>query len=298
MDTITTILQPVLALSLAPLLAGIINRVKALFAGRKGQPLLQLYFELWKLLHKGAVYSRSTSWIFRAAPILTLAVAATATLLVPIGGGTAPIHFEGDLILFAYIFALMRFFTVIAALDTASSFEGMGASREVTFSALAEPGLLLSLAAVAHLTGGFSLSRMFSAISGAFWYEHSGALLFAAAALAIITLAENARIPVDDPNTHLELTMIHEVMILDNSGPDLAFILYASAIKLWLFSALIINLLWPAPGPGVALIGILTVGVAIGVVESTMARLRLIHVPRLLMSALALSVLALVFGMR
>ena len=298
MDAVTTILQPLLALVLAPLFMGVVNKTKALFAGRKGQPLLQLYYELWKLLHKGAVYSQTASWVFRFAPVLNLAVAFSAVLLVPMSGQHAVFAFDGDLILFAYMLALSRFFTVIAALDTGSSFEGMGASREVAFSALAEPALLLSLAALAHLTGGLSLSRILSDISGAFWQQHSGTLLFATAALAIILLAENSRIPVDDPNTHLELTMIHEVMILDNSGPDLALILYASSLKLWIYSALVVNLIMPTGGFGTALIGFALVAIAIGIVESTLARLRLIHVPRLLMSALALSVLALVFGMR
>ena len=133
------IIQPVLAFILAPLLLGIINRTKAIFAGRRGQPILQLYYDLWKLLHKGSVYSRSTSWVFRAAPIIGLAAVSVATLIVPLGHLSAPLAFEGDLILLAYILALMRFFIVIGALDTASAFEGMGASREVTFSALAEP---------------------------------------------------------------------------------------------------------------------------------------------------------------
>ncbi len=298
MDHVRNILHPVLILLMAPLFLGIINRTKALFAGRKGQPLMQTYFELWKLINKGAVYSRSTSWIFKAAPVVCLAVAITVSYLLPIGEEPAVLAFEGDLIVLIYLLALMRFFMVAAALDTASSFEGMGASREVAFSALAEPALLMALAAVAHLTGSFSLTKISTTLSGASWYGHSGAMLFAVAALAIITLAENARIPVDDPNTHLELTMIHEAMILDNSGPDLAFILYASAVKLLVFGTLIADLVAPAYGIAGTLAVLLAAAVGIGMIESTMARLRLLHVPRLLMAALAFSILALVFGVR
>jgi formate hydrogenlyase subunit 4 len=204
-----------------------------------------VYYDLWKLLHKGAVYSRSTSWVFRAAPIIGLAAVSVSTLIVPLGHLSAPLAFEGDLILLAYILGLMRFFIVIGAIDTASAFEGMGASREVTFSALAEPALLLALAAVARQTGSFSLSDMFAGISVQTWNQHAATLLFAGAAMAIVLLAENARIPVDDPNTHLELTMIHEVMVLDNSGPDFAFILYAAALKLWVLSLLLVGILLP-----------------------------------------------------
>jgi formate hydrogenlyase subunit 4 len=300
MNITALIIQPVLAFVLAPLLLGIINRTKAIFAGRRGQPLLQVYYDLWKLLHKGVVYSRSTSWIFRAAPIIGLAAVSVATLIVPLGHLSAPLAFEGDLILLAYIFALMRFFIVIGALDTASSFEGMGASREVTFSALAEPALLLSLMAVARQSGSISLSDMFAGISAQTWNQHSAPLLFAGAAMVIVLLAENARIPVDDPNTHLELTMIHEVMVLDNSGPDFAFILYAAALKLWVLSSLLVGVLLPMQNPnvGFAVAALFAIAIAIGIIESCMARLRLVRVPLLLMAATAFSVLALIFVLR
>ncbi|MBI3987817.1 MAG: NADH-quinone oxidoreductase subunit H, partial [Lentisphaerae bacterium] len=199
-----------LALVLAPLLAGVINRTKALFAGRRGQPLLQLYRDLFKLLRKGAVYSRTTTWIFRAGPVVGLAAVLTTLLVVPFAGKPAVLAFPGDLVLFAGLLGLMRFVTVLAALDTGSSFEGMGASREVQFSALAEPALFLGLATLARQTGSFSLSDLFMtghAMPPEFW--------LVAAAFLVIFLCENARIPFDDPNTHLELTMIHEVMVLD-----------------------------------------------------------------------------------
>jgi formate hydrogenlyase subunit 4 len=295
-----SILSPILALLLAPLLPGVINRTKAVFGGRRGQPLLQAYRDLWKLLHKGAVYSRTTSWVFRAGPIIGLAAVATATLLIPLGNVPAPLAFTGDLILLVYLLALMRFFTVLAALDTGSAFEGMGASREVWVSALAEPALLLSLGAVARLTGSASLSTMFANLGVAHWLQIGPALALVVAALMIVFLAENARIPVDDPSTHLELTMIHEVMVLDHGGPDLAFVLYGASLKLWVLGVLVVNTLVPLDTghPGVSVLltlaQLLGLAVLVGVVESVMARLRLAVMSQLLVGAGALAAVALI----
>ena len=291
-------------LVLAPLLLGVINRTKAVFAGRRGAPLLQAYSDLAKLLRKGAVYSRTTTWIFRAAPSVGLASVVAAMALVPVAGASAPLAFAGDLILFAYCLGLMRFFTVVAALDTGSAFEGMGASREVEFSAIAEPALILGIAALARVTGSLSLSGIFSGLAAPAWHAAGPALVLVCVALLIVFLAENARIPVDDPNTHLELTMIHEVMILDYSGPDLAFILYGASLKLWVLGALIVDLVLSSLGlagaaalAGFALgMGLLAVGV--GVIESVMARLSLLKVPQLLGGAGALSVLAFILVVR
>jgi formate hydrogenlyase subunit 4 len=300
--TVAAWIHPVLALSLAPGLLGLINRTKAFFAGRSGPPLLQAYYDTWKLLHKGAVYSRTTTWVFRAGPIVGLASVLTALLLMPFGALPAPLGFEGDLIFFAGLLALMRFFTVIAALDTGSSFEGMGASREVQFSALAEPPLLLGLAVVGRLTGDLSLSGMFASISAATWSKSGPTLALVAVGFLVILLAENARIPVDDPNTHLELTMIHEVMVLDHSGPDLAYIFYGTALKLWVLGALAAGLLPHTGAPfvdgAVALGALLFLAVAIGVIESTFARLRLTRVPQFLAGAGVLSLLALLLVLR
>jgi len=293
------LLSPASALVLSPLLFGVVNRTKAVFSGRQGQPVLQLYFDLWKLLQKGSVYSRTTTWVFRAGPIIGLAAALASSGLMPLGGVPATVGFPGDLVLFAYLLGLMRFVTVLAALDTGSSFEGMGASREVTFSVLAEPALLLALAALARQTGSLSLTGLLhvGVPAGPIW-------ALAVAALAVVLLAENARIPVDDPNTHLELTMIHEVMVLDHGGPDFAFILYAAGLKLWVLAALLAGLLVPVRSgqlwldAGAALAGILVVGVGVGVVESSMARLRLLRVPQLLVGAAALAAVALFLTLR
>jgi formate hydrogenlyase subunit 4 len=287
-----------------PLLLGVVNRVKALFAGRKGPPLLQPYFDLAKLLRKGAVYSRTTTWVFRAGPIVGVAAVAAAGLLVAFAGEPALVAFTGDFILFAYLLGLARFFTALAALDTGSSFEGMGAAREVTFASLAEPALFLALVVLARATGTLSLSGMLGQGLSAAWTHAAPALVLAAIALFVVALAENARIPVDDPNTHLELTMIHEVMVLDHSGPDLAFILYGAALKLFLFAALFTRLVlgfrfesfYAAEAAFVA--GLLGFAVLVGVVESTMARLRLVRVPQLLVGASVLSVFGLVLLLR
>ena len=290
---------PLLAgLVLAPLLPGVIARVKARLAGRSGPPLLQLYFDLARLGRKGAVYSTVTGPVFRIGPAAGLAAAAGALALVPLGSVPAFAAFEGDLILLVALLGAGRFATVLAALDTGSAFEGMGASRESAFGALAEPGLLLALAALARATGSLSLTGI-AAGHGPVAAHAGPAFLLAAAALLILLMAENARIPVDDPNTHLELTMIHEVLVLDHSGPDLALIEYGAALKLWTFGALAAGVALPAAagglpgGSAVPLAAILGLAVVAGLVESTMARLRMNRVPHLLAIAAAFAALAL-----
>ncbi len=290
-------------LALPPLVLGIVNRTKAIFAGRKGPPLLQAYWDLAKLLRKGAVYSRTTSWVFRAGPIVGLAAVASAGLLLSMGGAPALISFGGDFVLFAYLLGLARFFTALAALDTGSAFEGMGAAREVTFASLAEPALFLCLLVLARATGSISLSGMLGPALPAAWGHAAPALVLASIGLFVVALAENSRIPVDDPNTHLELTMIHEVMVLDHGGPDLAFILYGASLKLFLFGAILARMvLGHAVGAlaseALFFLGIVLFAVGIGVVESVMARLRMRRVPQLLVGASVFSAFALVLLLR
>jgi formate hydrogenlyase subunit 4 len=292
-----------LALLCSPLLLGIINRTKAWFAGRRGPPLLQAYFDLAKLLRKGAVYSRTTTWVLRAGPMLGLAAALVGAALVPLGNFPALIAFPMDFFLFACLLGVMRFGTVLAALDTGSSFEGMGASREVYFAALAEPALLVALATLARQAGNLSLSTMLGHGTAGPWLHLGPALALVVVALMIVLLAENARIPVDDPNTHLELTMIHEVMTLDHGGPDLAFILYGAALKLWLLAALVVGVVLPATAvPWLNLLlaigGMCCVAMVVGVVESVMARLRLVMVPQLLVGAGALAATAFLLALK
>jgi formate hydrogenlyase subunit 4 len=298
--TVLSVVHLLLALAAAPLLLGVINRTKAVFAGRAGPPLLQPYYDLAKLLRKGAVYSRTTTWVFRAGPVVGLAAVVVALAAVPFGGAPAVLAFPGDLLLVAGLLGLARLFTVLAALDTGSSFEGMGASREVTFSVLVEPALLLGLAAVARETGQLSLSGIHAELSAALWARAGVSLALVLVALAVLLLVENCRIPFDDPNTHLELTMIHEVMVLDHGGPDFAFILYGQALKLWAFAALVVGLLVPVV-TGVPVLDTLLATVAmwavaalVGVVEATMARLRLLRLPQLMVGATTLAALAFV----
>src|ERR1019366_8823284 len=249
---------------------------------------------------KGAVYSRTTTWMFRLGPVLSLAATLLAGLLVPlVRAATFP--FAGDAILFAYLLGLGRFVTGAAALDAGSSFEGLGASREVAFASFAEPALILSVAALASATGSLSLSGMFN---GAIWSSFGAGVILIVGSLFLVLLAENSRIPVDDPATHLELTMIHEVMVLDHGGPDLAFILYGSSVKLFLMVAILAQLLFPmregSPLQTWLLFGSLmaVVTMAIGIVESVMARLRMMRVPRLLMAACMVAFFAMIIGLR
>ncbi len=294
------ILHVALLLVAPPLFIGVIQRVKALVAGRRGPPLLQPYRDLARLLRKGAVYSRTTTWLFRAGPIVSLSTVVCAGLLVPLHAGAAPLGFRGDVIAFAALFALARFATLLAAMDTGSSFEGMGASREATFAALTEPALFLGLAVVCIPAGSPAFEAAWARLPWETWGAAHPAMLAAAGALFIYLLAENARIPVDDPATHLELTMVHEVMVLDHGGPDLAFILYGSAMKLFVVAALVVHVLFPVPATGgwaglaVLLAGQLLIAILVGGIESSVARLRLPRVPQFLIGASVLAAIGLV----
>lgn len=297
-------LHALLALGLAPLLLGVINRTKAVIGGRTGQPMLQPYHDLVKLLRKGAVYSHTTTWVFRAGPVVGLAAALVALALLPFAGAPGLWSFPGDVVLLVYLLGVTRFVTVLAALDTGSSFEGLGASREVTFAALGEPAVLLGLAALARATRSMSLSAMFAGVTSTAWGQAAPVLALVAAALLVVFLAENGRVPVDDPTTHLELTMIHEVMVLDHGGPDLAFVLYGAALKLWLLGSLLVGVVVPVrTGSPLldttsAVVALFVLAVGTGLVESSMARLRLVHVPQLLVAASVLATLALILVLR
>ncbi|MDX9703576.1 MAG: NADH-quinone oxidoreductase subunit H [Candidatus Auribacterota bacterium] len=296
--------QLILIFLISPFLFGVINRIKAFFAGRKGIPLLQTYYDIFKLLRKGAVYSKTTTWIFIAGPIISLSALVCACAFIPFAGHRAFFSFEGDIVLFIYLLGLARFFTVLAALDTGSSFEGMGASREVQFAVFAEPALFLSLATLVRITGTMSLSDIFANTTINTLTTLDPAILLVIGALFIIFLTENSRIPVDDPNTHLELTMIHEVMVLDHGGIDFAYILYGVAVKFWILGTLLMSIIFRTNSGivffdyAVFIFGMIVLAVAVGIVESIMARLRLFKVPNLLIVALALSVLALTLTMR
>ena len=287
-------------LVVAPLLPGVATKTRALLTGRRGPPVLQLYWDLGKLLRKGAVYSTTTTWVFRLAPVVVVATALLAASVVPLDGRSALVSFTGDLVAFAYLLALGRFMLVLGGLDTGSSFEGMGASREVTFSSFAEPALFLCFAGLTLATRGLSLTGMLGSPLAAAWPAAAPSLVMIGVSLFLVLLAEASRVPVDDPATHLELTMIHEVIVLDHSGPDFAFILYASALKLALFGALLVGVLVPRarlPGPAaiaVLVLGLVVVAVLVGILESSMARLRLSRVPQFLIAASVLASLGVI----
>ncbi|HIJ81841.1 MAG TPA: hydrogenase [Desulfuromonadales bacterium] len=290
-----SIIHIFIALVMPPLLLGVIGKTKAAFAGRVGAPFLQPYYDILRLLHKGSVFSTTTTWVFRAGPLVALATTAVAALLIPFGAHPAPISFQGDMILYAYLFALGRFFTMAAALDTGSSFEGMGSAREATFSCLAEPTLFFGLITLSRLSGSYTLSEMLNHISPTVWLQSGAAMLLLIGGMFIVLLAENCRIPFDDPTTHLELTMIHEVMVLDHSGPAFAIIQYGAALKLFVLGAFFVHLALPysTGNPlvdwGLFIVSMLELAVLVGVVESVMARLRLVRVPQLLVAATILA---------
>jgi formate hydrogenlyase subunit 4 len=298
------LLHLVAVLALPPLLLGVIAKTKAAFAGRTGPPVLQPYYDLAKLLRKGSVFSTTTTWVFRAGPVVGVAAPVAASFLVPFGRQEAPVSFAGDLILFAYLFGLARFFLASAALDTGSAFEGMGAAREVSFSCLAEPALFFGLLVVAKISGSISLSPMLSAPWASGWMTAGAPLVLVVASWFMVLLVENSRIPFDDPSTHLELTMIHEVMVLDHGGPAFGLVLYGAAMKLFVLGALVVSLVIPFSASSPALdwlafvAGMLLLAVVIGVVESVMARLKLVRVPQLLITACLLSAFGLVLLIR
>ena len=299
METFVSLAVAMLA---APLFPGIILKVKAFFAGKKGPPLLIKYYTLVKLLRKGSVYSTSTSNVFRLGPTVSFSSAIIVLLFFPFGGAAPLFSFHGDVIVLFYIMGIGRFFTVIAALDTASPFEGMGAAREVFFSTLAEITIFTVLILFYRLNGSLSFAEYFSGAAPISLMGESGALLlFVIVSMFMVLLTENSRVPVDDPATHLELTMIHEVMILDHSGPDLALIELASFYKLLFYSAFISHLFYPFT---IGIVGALTfygvvalVYVAVGVTESIMARFKMDLVPKFILTSFTLVFFAAILTM-
>jgi len=269
-----------LALVLAPLLPGIVNQTKAFFAGRRGPGLFRLYFDLAKLLRKSCPRSTTSTWLFDLAPSIALAATIIAAVIFPWTPNA--LAFPSPLfVVFFYLLGTARFFTVLGALDTGSAFEGMGASREVQFSALVEPVVFVIL--------GF-LTMLVESPGGA-WTHHAVPLLLAGIAFFVMLLSECCRVPFDDPETHLELTMIHEAMILDNAGPDLAYIHYGAALKFELLAAFLVSMLLPNSGLYTLFSGIFLTAVLVGIVESSMARMRFLKAPQILLGLLMLAAL-------
>lgn len=299
------ILYPIFFLVLPFYFAGLVEKVKAIWAGRKGKPVFQPWFDFQKLMGKGQVISDTTSWLFQLAPLGVAGAVLIAAFLTPLGGFDSPLSFSGDIVVFSYLLALSRFLAILSALDTGSSFEGMGAARETSYGMLAEPALFIFFGALVLFSGNVSFTGLlhtFTASSMQLPLAVGSSII-----LFILLLVEGCRIPFDDPNTHLELTMIHEVMVLDNSGPDLAIYNYSSYLKMTVFANLIAVLVltllvpfWMAVVLSVPVISL--VAIIVGTVESVMARLRLQNIPQLLLGtsglALILFILIMLGGTR
>ncbi|TAL61441.1 MAG: formate hydrogenlyase [Bacteroidetes bacterium] len=259
---------------------GVILRIKSIASGRKGPGIMQPIKDVIRLFRKGSIYSVATSIIFRIAPVIYFSSVFMACLVIPFGPYKGIVSFDGDFIFFAYILALGKFFSIISAMDTGSSFEGMGASREALYSMFAEPAFFILIGSFALLTGNTSFYEIFSTLhlGSSITYMLGG---LAAFVILMIAMIENSRMPVDDPKTHLELTMIHEVMILDNSGFDLGLILSAGYLKFAMYGAIIadffiggLTLAWALP---LFLLIQILFAVMVGLIESFMARFRMSH---------------------
>ena len=295
------VLINILILLIAPFfMIGVIKKTKAFWSGRKGVSIFQPLCDFIKLMKKDAVYSKTTSWVFKFTPIVSFASVLFASLFVPLASGQAIVNLQFSFIIFAYILGLGKFFSLLGAMDTGSSFEGMGASREACFSTIVEPAFFIAIASIASLSQNYTFESFKYILSNSGVYGYLIIVLMAIT-LFIMLLIEGCRVPVDDPTTHLELTMIHEVMILDNSGVDLGLITWSSAIKIFLFEALIANLILPIGLPFgwtllLFLVLTLFISILIGTVESAIARFRMTHVFEFIfiMSLTALLILALV----
>jgi formate hydrogenlyase subunit 4 len=300
--------QTTILLAISPLLVGLIRKVKARFQLRRGARVLQPYADLAKLFRKQPVISTTTSWIFTATPYIVFASTLSAGLLVPTFTSQTPMNFAGNIIALVYLFALGTFFLILAGLDAGSAFGGMGSSREALVASLTEPAMMLSIFAIALTAGSTNLSTLVhkTALMEGIVTDPSPHLM-AFAALFIVALAETGRVPVDNPATHLELTMIHEGMVLEYSGRYLALIEWAAGLKLTVFLSLIANVFAPwgiattvapaAMGIGllVYVVKVAVLAVSIGVIECMFAKLRLFRVTDLLGVAFILALLGLLF---
>ncbi len=301
---ILELFQAFLVLFLAPGLVGFVRWVKARLQNRRGAPLWQPYFELAKLFGKEVVMSNNASWLFRFAPYIVFASALAVTFLVPVIAAPLPFDHVGDLLVVVYLLLLGTFFLALAGLDPGTAFGGMGASREMTVAAIAEPTIALSIFSLALGAGSTNLGNIVIATLTNPSIAISPGHLLAFAALFIVSLAETGRLPVDNPSTHLELTMIHEAMILEYSGRYLALIEWAAWIKLAIFFSLLANLFVPwglalTATPATMIVAIVTLiikftvlGVVVAVIETRIAKLRLFRVPELLSMSFVLALLA------
>lgn len=298
MNTALLVLQTAAAIGFAPLVSGFIKKTKNSLRMRRGAPVLQPYYNLVKLMAKGEVISETTSWIFLAAPYVVLSAMIAALFLVPVFGSPVSASFMGDALTLFFLLALGRFFLALAGLDAGSAFGGMGSSREMFISSLVEPVAVTAIAVVGWQSGSLNLQAIASSTAMSF----SGVL--ASGALFFVILAETSRVPVDNQETHLELTMIHEAMILEYSGPSLGLLEWAAHIKQFILFSLLACILWPfdaahAAGPsffgaGFFLGKVFLCAALVAFVEMAVAKMRLFRVVDFMAFGFALSLLALV----
>jgi formate hydrogenlyase subunit 4 len=303
---VKTVAQLVLLLMLAPLVSGLIKTLKARLQMRRGPSLLQSYSNIYKLLRKGMVIPDTASWLFSATPYVVFVATLLAGLMAPMVAADTPIGLFGGVLAVVYLLGLGRFFVALSGLDAGSPFGGLGSSREMTVSALAEPTLMLAVFTVAIGAGSTSLAEIARVAINQQWRFLAPSQALALAALFLVLIAETGRIPVDNPATHLELTMIHEAMILEYSGPYLALIEWAASIKQLVLMTLMINVFWPfglsaawSPsgvwaGLGWLALKLLILSCTIVLVETANAKMRLFRVPELMAVAFTLGALALI----
>jgi formate hydrogenlyase subunit 4 len=304
--SLKTLVQFILLLGISPLVSGFIKTMKARLQTRRGPGVLQTYRDLYKLLRKGVVIPETASWLFLATPYVVFLTTALAGLMIPMVSTDAPLGLFGGVLAVIYLLALGRFFLALGGLDAGSPFGGLGSSREMTISALAEPAMMLAVFTVAIGANSTSLSEVARVAVGQEWRFLAPSQMLAAAAMSMVLIAETGRIPVDNPATHLELTMIHEAMILEYSGPNLALIEWGASIKQLLLMTLLINSFWPfglqagwslagvGTSLGYLLLKLALLSCAVVVLETTNAKMRLFRVPELLAVAFTLGALALV----
>ena len=301
---VNNFIQLLIILLLAPMVGGLIKKIKALTQKRQGAPVLQMYYDLYKLIQKESVVSETSSWIYKATPYIVFSTAAVGALLVPITTLVPSARFTGDIILLFYLLALGRFFMCLSALDTGSTFGGMGSSREAMISSLIEPSILVSVFTIGLIAGSTSIYEMMGAMSSLGNPLFHPVFILTFLAMMIIILAETSRIPFDDPATHLELTMVHEAMLLEYSGRHLALMEYGAAVKQLILITLVVNLFLPVDqfialaGSGVFILSVILyfvrvvfIAILIAIAEVSTVKFRFFSIPNLAALSFILSFL-------
>jgi formate hydrogenlyase subunit 4 len=296
LEILQGIISIILILGVSPLFTGMVNKQKAFLTGRIGAPIWQPYYDLQKLIKKETINALSSSFISRVSPIINFISLVITAAILPVGFWKPLISFNGDIILFAYILGLARFTQILAAMDIGSSFEGMGAAREATFALFAEPIFFFTIGSISFISGYTSLFDLYHSIQLDNIY-YLVFILICSISMFVLAVTECSRMPIDDPNTHLELTMIHEVMILDNSGIDLFLYQYSSYLKLFIYAILEITFFYPFSkesylfGIIIFFVGIVVLTFILGIVETITSRYRMKNIPQYLLFATAIGIL-------